>query len=167
MADGYVIVEVNTEGGMRVKAPEGVLELFFFDIRMNCSMDWDNNFIISCLEEKLPDDLEDTLIMCTFDYQAIGGGLSYWEQEDYEDDIQLVDWVPLKKEYKEFYREMVTEELSSPPQPDQDLTYLMELVADWEEFYGEDFVPYERKHKSVMSFDAFAAALKLDNEEEK
>jgi hypothetical protein len=143
MADGQVLIEVNTEGEMRVMASEHLGGVHFFDIRLTC-LDVDNDFIRDEMEGQLPEGLKDVLIMCLFNYKCIGDGGYYGD--DYEDSFELEHFAIVRTDYKEFYRMQVTEELSYKDfGPGPDNGYYEDLVADWEEFYDEDFEPYKKK----------------------
>jgi hypothetical protein len=152
MADGQLFIEVNTEGETRVKTGEygGV---HFFDIRLS-GVDVDHEFILEEMEGQLPEGLKDVLIMCLFKYESIESG-GYWDVE-YEDSFKLEHFAIIQSDYKEFYRRQVSEELLCKGfGPD---SYYDSLVADWEEFYDEDFEPYkspqqvhlEKKWKDTM-----------------
>ncbi|QIW88797.1 hypothetical protein P59_200 [Bacillus phage P59] len=142
MADGQVFIEVNTEGAMRVMTSETLGGVHFFDIRLTC-LDIDDEFIRDEMEGQLPEGLKDVLIMCLFKYKSVSSG-GYWDIE-YEDSFELEHFAVAITDYKEFYRLQVTEELSCKdfgPGPDD--RYYDDLVADWEEFYDEDFKPFEK-----------------------
>lgn len=146
MIDGYLLVEFNTEGKGRIKVTSGVTELTYVDIRLeNLDLGMDDAF--SMLEDQFPKELKNVLVMAFFTYKSVSsGGGDYWSQ-DYEDVFILQSHVVLQENYKEFYRKMLTEELSELRElrleEEQELDgkmYAQELVGHWEEFYDEDFV---------------------------
>jgi hypothetical protein len=153
MADGQVFIEVNTEGDMRVMPSESLGGIHFFDIRLS-GLDIDNEFMLEEMEGQLPEGLKDVLIMCLFNYKSIESG-GYWDVE-YEDSFELEHFHIVQTNYKKFYHIQVSEELLCAGfGPDH---YYEGLVADWEEFYDEEFEPYkgpeqvrlEKKWKDIM-----------------
>lgn len=153
--DGHVLIEVNTEGQMRVQHHDGAMKLEFYDFRLS-DLDWDNEFIVDSVEGQLPKGITDALLMVHFTYKSLpSGGSDYWSVE-YEDCIIVEDHIVVKTNYKEFYRQMVTKELALQPyehEPDSDDTkmYYNNLQADWEEFYDEDFKPFEKKQIEIKN----------------
>jgi hypothetical protein len=149
--DGYVLIEVNTEGQMRIKQYDGCRDLHYIDFRLEMALDLDNEFIVDCLYPSLPKDLKDVLIMAFFNYQSIPSGHGDYWSIDYEDNIILQSHVVLKTDYKEFYRQQITHELNDciggykniNSYPEEDCDYYKGIVADWEEFYDEDFKPFQ------------------------
>lgn len=154
--DGYVLIEVNTEGKMRVQHHDGAMKLEFYDFRL-CDLDWDNDFVIGSIEEQLPKDMKDVLIMVQFSYQSVPCGCGDYWSVDYEDCIIVESYNVVKTDYKEFFRKMATEELkmiSYEPEPDSEETkqYYQMVQLDWEEFYDEDFVPFKPKEENKFPF---------------
>jgi hypothetical protein len=147
--DGWVLIEINPNGQMRVKEKDSCLELEFFDFRLkNVGCEWDNDFIIEMVSDQLPKHLKDVLVQVFFTYKSVPcGNGDYWDTE-YEDVIAVDTHVIVKTDYKNFYQKMVTEELKLQPfcpEPDSEDTkhYYNDLVWNWEEFYDEDFTPFK------------------------
>lgn len=140
MADGYALIEFNTEGKGRIKESE------WLDIRLTV-LDSGADDLFDQLEGQLPKGIKDTLILATFTYESVecGDGFSV----EYEDSFILNSHVVLRENYKEFYRIQVTEELKYK-QDDYHTDIIFEanerrykiLVENWEEFYDEDFTPF-------------------------
>ncbi len=82
-----------------------------------------------------------------------------WEGDyDCEELFNMISFTIVKENYKEFYRQMVTEELNIGINGFENLdcipketisvndsNYYKDLIRDWEEFYEEDFVPFKLK----------------------
>ena len=154
--DGYVLIEVNTEGEMRVQHHDDEMRLEFYDFRLT-ELDWDNDFIVKSIEGQLPKDITDVLIMVHFTYKPVPDGRGDYWSVDYKDCIIVEDYIIVKTDYKEFYRQMVTEKLALLPydhEPNSEDTklYYESLQAEWEEFYDEDFKPFEKKIKTKKWF---------------
>lgn len=149
MADGYVLLEINTEGEARVKDDE----VKWFDFRLH-GVPFEDCEGTDQLVADLPD-LKDCLVMVIFDYKC-NCTRDYWGDYDYEEIFTAVSHYIVKEGYKEFSRELITEELNVgingelilKAMPDED-NYYKNLVADWEEFYDEDFVPFKKQPKQV------------------
>lgn len=140
MADGYVLIEINTEGNGRVKSPEGCPEVQFIDFRLD-GCDFEHYGLDDSMMAALPENLKDVLVLCSFN--IIGTESFNGESTEYDTSIYLESHIILKTDYKEFYRKMVTEELKlQGTAPDcDDAHYYEGLLSDWEEFYEEDFKP--------------------------
>lgn len=147
--DGYALIEINTEGKLRVKENDGSMELHYFDFRLK-ELDLDGDFICDCIETYL-EGLKDCLVMVLFTYQSVtSGGGDYWSIE-YEDNIIYQSHTIVKQNYKEFYRMLVAEELKVKDYGYPDEQYYKDLVAWWEEFYDKDFEPPKKKRKNIIN----------------
>lgn len=157
MADGYALIEINHLGEGRLK------ELHYFDFRLE-NVSFDDAEGVDQLVDQLPKDSNDMLVMCVFKYNC--NCSRSWEGEiDCEELFDLVSHTTVKSNYKEFYREMVTEEIIQHLSfLDLDITnfidcdeeyrtkgeYFKELVACWEEFYDEDFEPKKENQPVII-----------------
>lgn len=147
MADGLAIIEINHKGEGRLK------ELNWFDFRLEDVL-FDDAEGVDQLVSQLPEGTSDVLVLVVFKYACEcsrdwEGGL------DCEEYFNIISHQILKPNYKEFYREMVTEELNLVDikvleHTDFDLAhekYCEERISEWEEFYDEDFEVFITKPK--------------------
>lgn len=144
MADGYVLLEVTTEGEFRVQGEQ----VNWFDFRLQdvCFFDAEG---LDQLVSQLPD-LKDCLVMVTFDYECKCS--RDWEGGfDCDEEFFVTSHYIVKEGYKEFYRELITVELESfndfNTEAKED--FYDTVIADWEEFYDEDFVPFKKQPKQI------------------
>ena len=144
MADGYVIIEVNTNGEGRIKSPQDFPEVHYLDSRLE-HYGFEDFGMVDSLMDSLPKGIQDVLVLCSFN--IVGMEIPNRESPEFDTAIVLESFMILKTDYKEFYRLMVSEELtlrdSYPDSDDND--YYNNLVEDWTEFYGEPFKPVECK----------------------
>jgi hypothetical protein len=154
MADGTALLEINEKGEARLQ--EGGLNWFDFRLEDVCYEDCEGT---DQLASQLPEGTKDVLVLVVFDY--VCNCSRGWEGDyDCEELFNIASFTIVKENYKEFYRQMVTEELNIGINgfenldciPEEtfsinDSNYYKELVGDWEEFYDEDFVPFEKKPK--------------------
>ena len=144
MADGYALIEINTEGKARAK------DVTYFDFRLiGCDIEHDD--IADQVSYQLPEGIKDVLVLVVFNLNFI---TSYdWESGYHECDeiiINLESHNIVKTDYKEFYRELVTEEIKYYKDvSDTDKENYNFLLLDWEEFYDEDFKPSKTKPKQI------------------
>jgi hypothetical protein len=152
MADGYVLIEINTEGEGRVNPNE---RPYWYDFRLE-DVYFDDIEGVEQLMSQLPD-LKDCLVMVHFDYKC--NCSRGWEGDyDCEEILNLTHYYIVKEGYKEFYREMVTcelnygingyDQLECMPEEDGPNHY-KHIVGEWEEFYDEDFVPFKKQPKTI------------------
>jgi len=167
MADGYVELEFNEQGEARVK------EVNYLDLRLTCS-DIEHEDIASQLAFQLPKELKDALVLAVIKVDFLMS--HHWEYGVECDgvNIHLLSHTVLKENYKEFYREMVTEEVKlvatfedsdvifRDDVDDQDRMYYKNLIADWEEFYDEDFLPFRKKAIVLDKNMSIEALLNID-----
>jgi hypothetical protein len=155
MADGYVLLEFNTVGEARVSTLE------CFDFRLADSLDFDAIEGIEQIKEQLPE-VKGALVMVVFDYKFTKS-TSYWGiDDDGEEEIIVVSHTVVNNNYKEFSREMLTylteDRLHSiyaqgdPRDPDT------MAIAEWEEFYDEEFKPFKKESKKLTMRDVFNRA---------
>lgn len=114
---------------------------------------------------QLPGELKDSLVMVVFSYHC-DTSRSYEGGYDCEEHFNVVSHTIIKTNYKEFYRELVTEEIqhgisdishlyaAEDIVPNEDNHY-NQIIAEWEEFYDEDFVPFEQKTQKERDVDEF------------
>lgn len=165
MADGYVLIEINTEGEARIKE-DG---LNWLDFRLK-DVDFDACEGLEQLHGQLPEGMKDALVLVVFDYVCNTSYDSWTGEYDCEELFNVVTHQIMKNDYKEFSREVVTLELKygidgyqnidTLPEDVDDVikekNYYKSIVANWEAFYDEDFVPFEKKPKKIESWkDAF------------
>lgn len=146
MADGLAMIEINHKGEGRLK------ELNWFDFRLENVLFHDAEGVEQ-LVDQLPEGINDVLVLVVFNYVCHCS--KSWEGEfDCDEIFNLVSHQILKPNYKEFYREIVTEKLNMcdilPDFMLEDTALLYEndckeLVSEWEEFYDEDFKPYVKE----------------------
>lgn len=153
MTDGFALIEINTKGEARLKEENG---LHWFDFRLE-QVCFDDAEGTEQLAYQLPNNLKDALVLVTFDY--VCNCSRGWEGDyDCEELFNVVSHTVVKENYKEFYREMITEDLnvgiggienldSIPENFWKDKRYYQDLIASWEEFYDEDFVPFKKETK--------------------
>lgn len=143
-ADGYALLEINLKGQAKC------YESRFFDIRLDTA-DFDTEHITANILWQLPDDLKDVLVMCLFKYRS-ESSYDYWSGgTEYENHFDLITHHVVQTAYKEFYRFQLTETAKSDgsygffeflPEEEQ---HFARSIAEWEEFYEEDFKPTEKK----------------------
>lgn len=162
MIDGYALIEINTKGEARAK------EHTFLDIRLDGHVSFEDSEGADQLHQELPKELNDVLVMVFFKYTC-HTSQGYEGEWDCEELFTVESFTVMKSNYKEFYREMVTEELNVgirgfeniDAMPDDESTdfgsctnknYYKELLEDWETFYDEDFEPTKPKEPRMFSF---------------
>lgn len=152
MADGYALIEINKEGKGRMKSSDQCPEVKFIDFRLE-GCDFEYYGLDEAMMYSLPKDLKDVLVLCSFN--IVGTESFNGESTDYDTEIHLESHMILKENYKDFCRKMITEELElKGTSPDcDDEQYYKNLLAEWEEFYSEDFEPFEKPKKIKFSFD--------------
>lgn len=147
-------MEINTQGNARLK------ELQYFDFRLK-NIDFDASCGLEQLREQLPNETKDVLVLVPFDFIC---NCTQGREGDYdcEELFNVVSHEVVKTDYKEFYRQMVTEKLEHDIHGFENIhamddgtendqrNYYKEIVADWEAFYDEDFVPYQSN--KIVSF---------------
>jgi hypothetical protein len=143
MADGIALVEINTKGEGKLKT------LSYFDFRLE-HINFEDSEGLDQLMGQLPKDMNDVLVSVIFGYQCTPSQ-GFENEMDYEELFNIVSYTVVKKNYKEFYRELITEELNVGIDGFQDINaaddlifkdnYYKEIVAEWSEFYGEEFTP--------------------------
>lgn len=144
--DGYALIRINDKD----EAKAEIEEYQFFDIRLSVC-DFDSENICDDLVGQLPKGMKDVLVMCLFNYHS-ESSYDYWSgATEYEDCFDLKVHQVVKENYKEFYREQVTEELNVGINGMKNLScmpdgenFYKEMIATWEEFYDEDFKPFEK-----------------------
>ena len=142
MADGHALIEINTKGEPKLK------EVYYYDIRLTCS-DVEDDDISEQILAQLPEGVNDVMILAIFrvEYET-----SYHYEYGYECDgvnIHLESHNIVLNNYKEFYREQLTEITKFNSLNNDDEKYYREEIAEWEEFYDEDFKPFKRKPKMI------------------
>lgn len=165
MADGMAILEINEKGEGRLK------DLIWFDFRLEsiCFGDAEGT---EQLVDQLPKETKNVLVLVVFDYVS-NYSRDYWGEHDCEEFFNIVSHQLLKEDYKEFYRQMVTRKLNLSRKGyendiciiDEDITlkddnYCKELVSEWEEFYDEEFEPFEEEPKKINKIDDIWSTIK-------
>jgi hypothetical protein len=151
---GFVLIEINTVGQARMNDND---EVNWVDFRLQDVLFHDAEGVEQ-LHGQLPEDLKDCKVLVVFDY-VCNCSRDYWGEYDCEELFNIVNYTVVQDNYKEFYREQVTDVIgydigglkSLDEMPDGD-NYYKNLVADWEEFYDEDFVPFKKKPKRLEWF---------------
>lgn len=163
MADGHALIEINTIGEGRLK------ELSYFDFRLE-AIDFESSEGTEQLMSQLPGEPKDSLVLVVFSYHC-ETSRSYEGEYDCEELFNVVSHTIVKTNYKELYRELVSEEIifgindifnldaADDVIPSEDNHY-KQCIAEWEEFYDEDFVPFEPKSKKDRDVDAFAQTIR-------
>ncbi len=165
MSDGYALLEISEEGYYRIKKSEGIPEVKYFDFRLE-GCDFEHYGMEDSLIHGIHKELKDALVLCSFNIHSYGSFNG--ESTEYETDIILDSYIVLKTDYKEFYREMITNELdlvggfeAIDIVPDgEESNYYKDLVYEWEEFYEEEFKPWK---KSTINFNLFSNLLEEIN----
>lgn len=145
MADRYVLIEVNEDGEGRLK-DEAVT---WIDFRLSI-VDFNASEGLNQLMEQISKDVKDELVLVLFNYRVKSSYDSWSGATEYEDFFDVEFFKVIKKNYKKFYQGLVTVELdvgingfdnieSTPTDSNQN--YYRNLIAEWEEFYNEDFIP--------------------------
>jgi hypothetical protein len=149
--DGYAIIAID-------KHKSFCIDHHVFDVRLQ-----DLEFYE--LEDMLtPNDLEDCLVMVFFTYKSIRSG--GWEYEEYEDCFIPVSHTVIQENYKEFWREQISIQVTSRGYeefPSTNITennaWHNEVIEDWETLYGEDFVIHpkwiKKKEDKCDDWDVF------------
>jgi hypothetical protein len=147
MADGIALVEINTKGEGKLKT------LSYFDFRLE-HINFEDSEGLDQLMGQLPKDMNDVLVSVIFGYQCTHSQ-GFEDEIDYEEIFNIVSYTVVKKNYKELYRELITEELISGINGFQNINaaddlifqdnYYKEIVAEWSEFYGEEFKPTHKE----------------------
>ncbi|AFQ57828.1 hypothetical protein BHY07_10395 [Bacillus subtilis subsp. subtilis] len=145
MADRYVLIEVNEDGEGRLK-DEAVT---WIDFRLSI-VDFNASEGLNQLMEQISKDVKDELVLVLFNYRVKSSYDSWSGATEYEDFFDVEFFKVIKKNYKKFYQGLVTVELDvgingfdnieSMP-TDSNQNYYRNLIAEWEEFYNEDFIP--------------------------
>lgn len=148
--DGYALVEVNLEGETKLK------KVSFMDIQLE-HCDFDEEDMLDQLTCALSKETKDVLIMMFFKYQSVR--YDYHEGFDYEDTFFTESQTIMQTNYKDFYYKQVCLEVGVVDgvldQPGDN--YYKELVAEYEEFYDEDF-KWEDPNKPIkleVNFNPF------------
>lgn len=148
--DGWVTIEINTEGKLRLKdfeSPDARLEQYMVD---SVGLDY-MHFEDAFEHVEGIRGLKDCLIMVFWNYQSVESrGFDY---VDYEDVINYVSHVVIQENYKEFYKSQVSFELaevgitmldgelifpwSVPDKIDEE--YYNTIIERWETLYDEEF----------------------------
>jgi hypothetical protein len=152
MADGYVLLEFNTVGEARISTLE------CFDFRLADSLDFDAIEGVEQIKEQLPE-VKDALVMVVFDYKFTKSTSYLGIDDDGDEEIIVISHTIVKENYKEFSREMLTyitedrlHTIYAHGDPRDPGT--ME-IAEWEEFYDEDFKPFKKEPKKLSTVDIF------------
>ena len=156
MADGYALIEINQNGEGRLKD----CDVKWFDIRMG-DICFDDYGGVEQLVDQLSEEINDVLVLFTFDYVCECDTV-YWGEYECDIIFNIVSYQIVKTDYKEFYRQMVTEELNlgingfnnlycldETEITFKDGDYYKELVSLWEEFYDEEFLPFVNETKNI------------------
>ena len=165
LSDGYALLEISEEGKYKIKRTEAIPEVKYLDFRLE-GCDFEHYGMEDSLIHGIPKELKDVLILCSFkihSYESFNG-----ESTEYDTDIILDSYIVMKTDYKEFYREMVTNELNLiggfeaiGNMPDgEESNYYKDLVYEWEEFYDEEFKAWK---KSTIKFNLFSNLLEEIN----
>ena len=149
MVDGIVQIEISDKGKYRLKSLE------WLDFRLE-NVVFDDAEGLEQLIEQLPNELLDSLILVTFKYSC-NCNRDFEGEWDVEEWFTVVNYQVLKNNYKEFYSEIVTEDLKFQALT-RDKEWLIELgielndlVEEWEEFYEEEFLPLEVKDTDISN----------------
>ena len=136
MLDGHALVEISTKGKVKLK------ECHFYDIRLyDCDIEED---MAEQILLQLPDVLNDVLVLAIFKVEWL---MSYHPEDGHECDgvvIHLENHHVVVDNYKEFYREQLTE-----------LIKFEDDISEWEEFYDEEFTPFIKNVRSFKDINLF------------
>ncbi|MED4799045.1 hypothetical protein P9684_04165 [Bacillus atrophaeus] len=145
MADGYVLIEVNSDGEGKLK-DEAVN---WIDFRLD-TVDFNASEGLNQLMEQISKEVKDELVLVAFNYRVESSYDSWSGATEYEDFFDIEFFKTVRNNYKKFYQGLVTAELDvgingfdnikSMPNDDNQ-NYYRNLIAEWEEFYKEDFMP--------------------------
>lgn len=145
MADGYVLIEVNEVGEGRIKDET----VNWIDFRLD-TVDFNASEGLSQLMEQITKDVKDELVLVFFNYH-VKTFYDHWSgATEYEGFFDVEFSKVIKKNYKNFYQGILTEELNGcingfgnieSMSTDSNHDYYRNLILDWEEFYNEDFTP--------------------------
>ena len=156
MADGYILLEINHEGGVKVQNDE----VYWFDFRHQDVLFFDAEGPAQ-LADQIQKGLRDVLVMVVFKYTC-NCSKDYFGDMDCEEIFEAVHSQVVKENYKEFRRELITEELNYgingyeniDAMPEDAMTnHYKDIVGEWEEFYDEDFAPYVKTPKKLIKVD--------------
>lgn len=146
MADGHALVEINTKGEAKLN------NYHFYDIRLT-----DNEIEEELAEQilsQLSNGINNVMVLAVFKVEWLMSNHPEYGIECDGIDIHLENYTIVVDNYKEFYREQLTEWTKYDPLEDENGEKLYhEDIVEWEEFYGEDFTPYVRKPKSIFGSD--------------
>lgn len=156
MANGYIFLEVNPAGEART------LEYHFFDMEMREYVEFEDGNGLEHILEQLPEMVvEDTHVFASFNYSSHSTYDSYNGEYDLEENYEVESFTVLQTNYKEFTRKQLTLLVASITGPDMyeynsywgdPESYkknVHDSVAEWEEFYDEDFKPTIPEKKPV------------------
>lgn len=143
MADGYVLLEVSEDRRTKIKDAE----INWIDLKLEMAdVDFEASEGLEQLTEQLPSDIRDALVLVAFRYRVESSYDSWSGATEYEDFYDAESFLVVKEGYKEFYRGQVEVELNVGINGHENINstefakdYYKELVAEWEEFYNEDF----------------------------
>lgn len=146
MVDGHALVEINTKGEAKLN------DFHFYDLRLTgCDIEED---MAEQILSQLPKGISDVMVLAIFRVEWL---MSYHPEYGNECDgvaIHLESHNIVVDNYKEFYREQLTELTKYEPLEDENEEKLYkEDIAEWEEFYDEDFTPFVRKPKPIFNID--------------
>lgn len=149
MADGYLFVEISPEG----KARE--IDHHFFDMDKREYVQWEDEEGMQTLVDLLPDSaVSDTHVFISFNHSSHTTYDSYNGEYDVEVYYEIEGFTVLQRDYKEFTRRQLTLHLASITGPSiveydpfpGNTAFIRDgvhdVVAEWEEFYDEDFKPF-------------------------
>ncbi|MDA1675737.1 hypothetical protein [Bacillus cereus group sp. TH152-1LC] len=157
---GYALIEIDDTGKKarmkEFRAIDGRLQDYLNDYYQNEGIGHDG---AGELQQQLPQDLKDVLVLVTFNYTSIPAGPWEAPHSEYEDVFSVVNHTVMQWNYKEFFRKQVThditleghiqgntvEEILSLLKVEStnlivDVNWAEELVESWELFYDEDLI---------------------------
>jgi hypothetical protein len=148
MIDGIVMIAIDVDGNKSFcKSKE------FYDVRLEDLEMYD-------IEDQLtPNDLKDCLVAVFFKYTSVCTSGGWWGGDEYEDCFDIVNHVVIQNNYKEFWREQISIEITSHgyreyPWVDEPKEFSMnimddkewaeEIIEEWETLYDEDFTVHPK-----------------------
>lgn len=171
--DGYGIVIIDKEGN---KALTKELRAFGFQLQDYIGQGDHDDFFADCVLEYVDEDVKDCMVVATYQYKSIEcRGFDY---VDYEDDFVIQHIEVLRWDYKEFWRDQLSDGLTvdghrfgtvdellnwkNQIETDGEETehYMTEDVEEWELFYDEELILSER-YRSEEKYKSYNSSLFL------
>lgn len=153
MVDGLAMIEISDLGEYRLKSLE------WLDFRLNyIAFESEHIDGLGQLVEQLPE-INDVLVLVSFKHNS---QMVCTNDGDFdsEEKFTIVHYQVLKTAYKAFYRQMVTEQLTTNPNApyvvpsitDTKQYSVEELIAEWESLYDEAFPLFKPNTSNNLPF---------------